>query len=183
MAAEFEPNAAVAISRQLAVVTRYTVKQGSDDRWFQLSRGGLMKLRTLPVLLVVLGCALLATAQVVRPVPMRGGDPMDGTWKVTLTPDDVTRGGGDRAFDDTLIFHADQFTSKTMEKSGFGPVHYELDSRAIGGVAQFTANPTSPSAGSAKWGGATSGQELQGTMEWTKKDGTVARYELKGTKQ
>ena len=86
-----------------------------------------------------------------------------------------------RKFDETLTFGGDKLSAATLAARGFGPAEYQEDVRAAG-PAQFTCTQTSDAEGTAVWGGFTTGQDIQGTLVWTKKDGTVIHYAFQGTK-
>ena len=129
----------------------------------------------LSILSCVLFVALTSSAALAR-------DPFNGRWQVTMIPDPETANAGNEQFDDTLIFEKDLFSSEACAQYGFKPVKYELDSRAIT-AATFTASPKSETDGSAKWEGFTTGQDIRGTVVWTKADGTVLRYSFQGARQ
>jgi len=109
-------------------------------------------------------------------------DQFEGKWKITLTPDVDTDAAGEQAFDDTLEFKGVTFIAESFKELGFEAVEYEADTRGLV-AASFTATPKSETEGAAKWSGFTTGQEIQGELVWTKKDGTVLRFTYKGTKE
>jgi hypothetical protein len=131
-----------------------------------LHRSGVS--RCVVSLLMVLALASAAFAR----------DQFEGSWKITLNPDD----GIGKSIEDMLTFKNDTLTSQTFEKRGFAAAAYELDSRR-GPVAAFTATSTSEKEGALKWTGTTTGQDIRGSMTWTKKDGSSVSYTFTGTRE
>jgi hypothetical protein len=113
---------------------------------------------------------------------MKAGDPFMGSWTVNLTPtgDDANKPGV-KAFAETFTFTGDTFSTKTMSAQGFGGAPYQEDVRAYG-PATFTATQTSSTQGKLEWAGTTAGQDMTGTVVWTKPDGTVIHYDYTGNK-
>jgi hypothetical protein len=106
-----------------------------------------------------------------------------GTWKTTVTPDDDAHRAGERELKDQLIFKGGTFTSSEFAKRGFDPGPYDEEIHP-GSVGGFTAIQNSKAGdGNIKWNGFVAAGELSGTLVWTKKDGTVLNYSLKGNKQ
>jgi hypothetical protein len=134
--------------------------------------------KAMPILLILLLACLAA-----RPPLLKLADPLPGTWAINLTPNG-TDGNipGVKAFDETLIFTTYQLTAKTLAAHGFGPGTYNEDTQPMG-VAKFTCTQTSDTEGKIDWQGmTTTGQDLSGTLTWTKKDGTVVHYDFQGNK-
>ena len=103
-------------------------------------------------------------------------DPLhNSSWNVTFTSD------REKEFKDVLLFKGDQLTSSAWKKKGFDSSQYDADTRGIT-VLTFNAESKSDKAGSLKWQGTISVQEISGEVVWTKKDGTEVRYAFKGTK-
>lgn len=121
--------------------------------------------------------ALSATAHP-APRPTKTGGPLAGNWTVTLTPED----NNGKAIDDTLtISNGGKFKSKAMAEKGFAEADVSEDSRAFG-PAKFTVSQTSKKEGKLEWSGTVDTDQMTGTLKWTKPDGTVVNYTLKGSK-
>jgi hypothetical protein len=103
-------------------------------------------------------------------------DAFEGTWNVTITPDD-----GGKPYKDVLVFKTGKFTSDHGKKLGFAETEYEGDFRG-GQIGTFTANAKSKKEGAAKWTGTLATGQIQGTMAWTKADGSVVNYTYMGTR-
>jgi hypothetical protein len=104
-------------------------------------------------------------------------DQFEGKWNVTLTPED-----GGKEVRDTVVFKANTFTSTEFQKQGFGTTEYEEDTRR-GPIAKFVAKPKSEKQGTMEWSGSVTGADMQGEVTWTKPDGSVVRYTLKGSRE
>jgi hypothetical protein len=107
------------------------------------------------------------------------GDPFTGAWTVSVTADDPTQGNN---FDDVLTFKGDQFVSDAMSKRGFATTQYNEWTTPMG-AASFDAKPHSDAQGDAAWHGDVAGDQLTGTLIWTKKDGTVVHFSYSGSKK
>jgi hypothetical protein len=106
-----------------------------------------------------------------------GRDAFEGTWTITVTPAD-----GGKGYDDTLTFtKGTKLTSAFLKKHGFDETEYDPDTRG-GQVQTFTATSTSKKEGTAKWTGTAAAGQLQGTLTWTKADGSVVEYSYTGTR-
>ncbi len=125
------------------------------------------------------GTSIGGTAAVGHAIGLVKGDPFTGSWTITVTADDSMTGKG---FDDVLTFHGDQFVSAELTKRGFASCQYDEATTPMG-VAQFDAKPHSDQQGDAAWHGEVAGDQLTGTMIWTKKDGTVVNYSFSGQKK
>ena len=106
-----------------------------------------------------------------------GRDVFEGTWTVTITPDD-----GGKPYEDKLVFKTGKFTSEHGKKLGFDDCEYDADLRG-GQIGTFTANAKSKKEGAAKWTGTLATGQIQGTMAWTKADGSVVNYTYTGEKK
>ena len=104
-----------------------------------------------------------------------GRDQFDGKWAVTVTSDDG------KTYDDTLTCAGGKFISQKQKSMGFTEAEYDPDVRG-GQSATFTATAKSKKEGSAKWTGTVAATEMNGTMEWTKADGSVVNYTYRGTR-
>src|SRR5438067_1923979 len=110
-------------------------------------------------------------------------DPLQGVWKVEVTADDDARGGGAKDFKDTLDFHKDDtFTSEEFKKRGIKEGKYETDQRPFS-PAKFDAKMENKAGDKIKWSGVATGQNIEGTLEWKKKDGTALTYKFKGERK
>lgn len=114
------------------------------------------------------------------PTELKSGDQLIGSWSITLTPSGSDAGlPGAKAFDEKLTFDGTNLSAKTLADHGFGPAAYQEDSRAFG-PATFDCTQNSEKEGTIVWNGLTTGQDLHGTLIWTKKDGTVIHYDFQG---
>jgi hypothetical protein len=68
-----------------------------------------------------------------------------------------------------------------MGDKGFAAAPFSEDVGAYS-PAKFTCTQTSDKEGKLDWSGFTTGQDLTGTLTWTKADGTVIHYDLTGNK-
>jgi hypothetical protein len=131
--------------------------------------------------LTILATACLAAAPV--PGKLKTGDPFYGKWKITVTPNGTDANlPGVKEFDETLEFTPEKMSAKVMGEHGFKPADYNEDLRVYG-PAKFTCTQNSDKEGKAEWGGFTTGTEMQGTLVWTKKDGTIVHYDFTGDQQ
>ena len=104
-----------------------------------------------------------------------GRDQFDGKWAVAVTSDDG------KTYDDTLTFAGGKFISQKQKSLGFTEAQYDADVRG-GQAATFTATAKSKKEGSAKWTGTVAATEINGTLEWTKADGSVVNYTYRGSR-
>jgi hypothetical protein len=109
-------------------------------------------------------------------------DPLEGKWKVKIEPDEDARKGGEKDFDDTLVFTGNKFSSEAYKKKGFDAVEYDEDVRSFG-PATFTANQSSEKEGKIKWSGTVTASAIEGELTLTKKDGSERHFTYKGEKQ
>ena len=127
--------------------------------------------------------AVLVVALVLTPRAALARDAFNGTWKVTVTPDEDARKAGGKEIKDVFTFKGSQFESKEFKALGFPAVQYEEDTRG-GIVASFKATGKSAKGnGEAKWTGTSTAGEMQGELVWKKKDGTELKYTIKGTRE
>src|SRR5687768_4412189 len=111
----------------------------------------------------------------------RMAQPFEGTkWKITVTPDDEAAAAGAKEFETVIEFKGGKFSSSECAKVGFKPVEYKEETSPGGFAANFTAEPESVKEGKAKWHGNATAGEMRGEMTWTKKDGTVLNYLIRG---
>jgi len=109
-------------------------------------------------------------------------DAFNGSWKVTVTPEDEARKAGEKEFKDTLVFKGSMFKSSELLKKGFKETQYQEDTQH-GIVATFKAETKSDKEGVATWTGTATNTSIKGELEWKKKDGTVVKYSYTGEKQ
>ena len=125
---------------------------------------------------------LILAVLVLTPSLALARDAFNGTWKVTVTPDEDARKAGEKEFKDTFTFGGSEFESKTFKAKGFPKVGYEEDTRA-GIVASFKAvSKNKKDGGEATWTGTSTAGEMQGELIVKKKDGTELKYTIKGTR-
>lgn len=102
------------------------------------------------------------------------GETLDGkSFSVELTEANKSE-----ASQDELIFKDGTFFSTGCEQYGFTPAKYEAKSK--GGVIMFKSTLTSDKEGKSEWEGAVTGDEISGTMFWTKEDQEPIIYTYKG---
>ena len=116
-------------------------------------------------------CALLVSANL---RPALADDALDGkTFSVELSESNKNEASGDE-----LIFKDGTFFSSGCEQYGFTPAGYEA--RSKGGVIMFKSTLTSDKEGKSEWEGAVTGDEISGTMFWTKAGQEPVIYTYKG---
>jgi hypothetical protein len=109
--------------------------------------------------------------------------PLEGTkWKIKLVPDDDSRKAGAKEIEDAISFKGNKFTSDTFAKQGFSSVEYEEDTRGVIS-ATFKVEAKSDSAGTAKWSGTTTSDQIRGQLIVVAKDGKQTTYNFQGEKQ
>ncbi|MEW6143896.1 MAG: hypothetical protein AB1598_02645 [Thermodesulfobacteriota bacterium] len=102
------------------------------------------------------------------------GEALDGrTFSVEL----IETGQNETAKDE-LIFKDGTFFSTECEQYGFTPAKYE--SKSKDGVILFKSALTSGKEGKTEWEGAVTGDEITGTMFWTKEGQEPIIYTYKG---
>jgi len=102
------------------------------------------------------------------------GEALDGrTFSVELIET-----GQNETTKDELIFKDGTFFSSECEQYGFTPSKYE--SRTKDGVILFKSALTSGKEGKTEWEGAVTGDEVSGTMFWTKEGQEPVIYSYKG---
>jgi hypothetical protein len=132
----------------------------------------------MPVILMCAAMACLAAA----PSAARAGDRLLGNWSVTLVPSGTDANQpGVKQFDETLTFTTNQFSTKVLAQCGFGPTDYQEDSTGYG-PSKFSCTQTSDKEGKIAWQGTSTGQDITGTLVWTRKDGSVIHYDFQGSK-
>lgn len=103
------------------------------------------------------------------------GETLDGrSFSVELTEEnknETTR--------DELIFKDGTFFSTECEQYGFTPAPYESKSKA--GEVLFKSALTSGKEGKTEWEGSVKGDEISGTMFWSKEGQDPIIYTYKGT--
>lgn len=103
---------------------------------------------------------------------------VQGTWKVTCTPDADTKGAKEQKV--TLVFKPAEFSVTEWAKAGYKPAAYETDERRFG-PAKFDATIENPKDGSkAKWSGVADSGQIKGDLVITKKNGDEAKYSFQG---
>lgn len=102
-------------------------------------------------------------------------DSLDGrTYSVELT-----EANKNEASQDELVFKGGTFFSTGCEQYGFTPAAYEA--RSKGGAIMFKSTLASGKEGKSEWEGAVTGDEISGTMFWTKEGQEPVIYSYKGT--
>ncbi len=131
----------------------------------------------------LISLAIAAVGMLSFTANLRAADPFEGLkWKVKYTASPNSDFPNDKGFDDTLIFKGSKFSTAEFVKKGFAPVDFDQRSTR-GPMAGFQAEQKSDKEGKLVWNGTTTGMEMTGEVTWTKKDGSVHRYDFKGEKQ
>lgn len=116
-------------------------------------------------------CASLISANL---NPALAGDSLDGkSFSIELSEANKNEGSQDE-----LIFKDGTFFSAECEQYGFTPARYE--SKSKDGVMLFKSTLTSGKEGKTEWEGAVTGDEISGTMFWTKQGQEPVIYTYKG---
>jgi len=127
--------------------------------------------------------AVFVVALLLSPSFALARDAFNGTWKVTVSPDEEARKAGAKEFKDVVTFKGSMFESKELKPKGFAAVQYEEDTRS-GIVATFKAvQKSTKGEGEVTWTGTSTAGEMQGELVWKKKDGTEVKYTIKGTRE
>jgi hypothetical protein len=93
--------------------------------------------------------------------------PLDGRqFNVHIVQADATKDGENRGLGDRLVFSGGKFSSAICKKFNFAEAPYWV--RMEGDHVYFLAELTSPTDGKMRWEGIVRGDELTGTMRWTK---------------
>jgi hypothetical protein len=130
-----------------------------------------------------LAAAFVLVALILTPSLAWARDAFNGTWKVTITPDEDSRKSGAKEFKDVFTFKGSMFESKELKTKGFPAVQYEEDTRS-GIVATFKALAKSTKGeGEVTCTGTSTAGEMQGEMVWKKKDGTELKFTIKGSRE
>src|SRR3954451_2431397 len=117
-----------------------------------------------------LAAGFVLVAMALAPAAAFARDAFNGTWKVTITPDEDSRKSGAKEFKDVFTFKGSMFESKELKAKGFPAVQYEEDTRS-GIVATFKAVAKSTKGeGEVTCTGTSTAGEMQGEMVWKKKD-------------
>lgn len=108
-----------------------------------------------------------------------GANALEGTWRISVVPNDPSEA---KPFDDTLTFRGELFTSEALKARGFAPVVYDSDTRGRALAVTFTAQQSGPDKATVKWQGMATAGSIEGTLTWTRPDGSTATYSFKGSK-
>jgi len=92
---------------------------------------------------------------------------------------ELSEANKNEASQDELIFKDGTFFSAGCEQYGFTPAKYEAKSK--GGAIMFKSTLMSGKEGKAEWEGAVKGDEISGTMFWSKEGQDPIIYTYKGT--
>ena len=110
--------------------------------------------------------------------PALAASAVQGTWKVTVTPDENAKGAKEQKL--TLVFKPAEFEVKEWSKQGYKPATYETDDRRFG-PCKFNATLENPKDGSkAKWSGLADSGQVKGDLVLTKKNGDEVKYTFQG---
>jgi hypothetical protein len=140
--------------------------------WYAVTEGAFF-MRYLSIAMVLMICLSGS-----RALAQSALHPLQGTWTVTVTPDDMN--GGNHEYQDTWTFSlSDPFTSDAMKQKGFGEGHVDEDSRRFG-PSKFKTEIKSDKDGSMKYEGTADGVNINGTINWTKANGDTVTFSFKG---
>lgn len=103
-------------------------------------------------------------------------DRLEGTWKVTVTPE------SGKAYDDVVTFKSGKISSKKLKADGFADAEYESDTRG-GQAVTFTATQKGRGKRQAQWTGTAAISGLDGTLKVTADDGSETTCTFKGERQ
>ncbi|MCI0480328.1 MAG: hypothetical protein L0213_01925 [Candidatus Dadabacteria bacterium] len=92
---------------------------------------------------------------------------------------EMTETSKNEAAKDELIFKDGTFFSTECEQYGFTPAPYE--SKSKDGAVLFKSTLTSGKEGKTEWEGSVKGDEISGTMFWSKEGQDPIIYSYKGT--
>ena len=107
---------------------------------------------------------------------------LEGTrWAIIVTPDETAMAKGEKIYNDTLVFSGNKVTMTECVAYGFGPSAYTATK--AGDSWSFSTDQVSEKEGKTRWSAEMKGDTVKGTLVWTKKDGTVFNYELRGKKE
>ena len=103
---------------------------------------------------------------------------VEGSWKVTLTPDEGAKGQKETKV--TLVFKPAEFSVTEWAKQGYKPAEYQTDDRRFG-PCKFDATLENEKTGEkAKWSGVANANTIDGDLTLTKKNGDEVKYTFKG---
>jgi hypothetical protein len=137
-----------------------------------MQEAGMRKLNWFAVFAIVLTTVAFAGPEV---------SVLDGTsWKVDVKPDSMTQDKGEKDFNATLTF-ADGKLTVSDPKVGSGASPYSVE-RAGEKDFTFKSDRATAGEGSSVWTGTVHGKSLEGKLIWTKNDGAVFTYTVKGNK-
>lgn len=106
---------------------------------------------------------------------------LDGTsWKVDVEPDSMAKDKGEHQFKETMTF-AEGRVSLTSPRVGFGASPYSVTKTGEKDVT-FKAERFGEGEGRSVWTGTINGNNLDGKLIYTKFDGAVLTYTIKGNK-
>jgi hypothetical protein len=121
---------------------------------------------------VLLGAAQGASAQLTV-------GPVDGTWKMRITPDAAAKAAGREAFDEYITIDGYGFTGMETSRLGFDPA--PTSTSLVGGCINFTVVMTSANYGQATSVGAFNllNTAFSGTLTWVL-NGVTYKYTYTG---
>ena len=108
------------------------------------------------------------------------GRPLDGSaWEVRVRRDALFS----LSHRDTLIFDRGRFSSMHKMKDGFLPSSYDAQAERSGSVATWQAEIPGSDGSLLDWRGQVEGDRMEGTLVWTRKDGTARSYNFRGRRK
>jgi hypothetical protein len=122
---------------------------------------------------VLLGAAPVASAQVAS------ASPVDGTWRMRITPDAAAKALGKEAFNEYITIDGYGFTGMETSRLGFDPAPTTVT--MVGGCINFTVVMTSNSFGTCTSVGAfnAANTSFTGTLTWVL-SGVTYKYTYTG---
>jgi hypothetical protein len=140
--------------------------------------------RILTIGLMALAFLFVST---MRPSIARGEDEavMDpnkaafiGTWRLAMTPTDVTASDGAQSFNESIYFEEDDIMAEAFAQYGFVSDGYWTFAEGPAFYGMMSSN----SKGTLYWQGVAVGNALSGFVVWVKSDGSVWTFTFTGTK-
>ena len=107
---------------------------------------------------------------------------LDGSiWKVDVQPDKMAKEKGEKDFKDTLTFADGKVSMTECLRVACDPWTYTVATSGEKDLT-FKIERDSETQGASVWTGVIHGNDINGKLVWTKKDGAVLTYTFKGSK-
>ena len=143
---------------------------------------GVLGMMLVGGLVVGIGGLGAGAAETETMAPAPAASPLEGTtWNVKLMPDAAAAEHGEQAFDDALVFEHGKVWMTECVKVGFEASPYTLTPE--GAAWKLWTQQSSPKEGTSDWSASIQESAIQGTLTWTKQDGTVLKYTFEGQRK